>query len=79
MSKQWLKLGGLYLNTSKDGRKYFAGYLGNCKICIFKNEDKQGEKDYDYNMMLTERPPKKSDNGSGEQAPARQQEEEVPF
>jgi len=76
MAKNWVKLGGLYLNTSKDGKKkYMVGYLGSAKLFVFKNEEKKEEKDYDYHIMLTDREPKKQDNstagnGQAEEGPA---------
>ena len=75
----WLKLGGLYLRTSKEGKKYMAGYLGNVKLCIFKNDNKQEEKDFDYHIMLTERPPRKDGNGTQYSNKAPQAENPAPL
>jgi len=61
---QWIKAAGMWLNTTKDGKKYMVGYMGGLKICLFKNEKKENDKDFDYHLMVTERPAKK-DNGAG--------------
>ena len=48
-----INLGGLWLNESKSGTKYFSGYLGDAKILIFKNNHKdEGSKQPDYRMYL---------------------------
>lgn len=50
-------LGGLWLNTSKDGKiTYLSGKLGFAKLLIFRNTEKKNEKGPDYSMYLVESP-----------------------
>lgn len=78
---EMFKLCGLWKNMSKDGKQYLAGYLGGAKMMIFQNNQKEGEKDYDYHVFLTEAPKKKKP-GESPSAPAtttQQTESETPF
>ena len=50
-----VKLGGLWLNTSPKGEKFFSGNFGNARIVIFKNGFKtEGSKDPDYYLYIDE-------------------------
>ncbi len=79
---EWIKLCGLWKNTTKEGKPYLAGYIGGAKMMIFQNSQKEGEKDFDYHVFLAEAPKKKK---PGESPPAsapaqvQQTENEVPF
>lgn len=53
MADKMIYLSGLWLNESKEGKKFMAGYLGSGgRILIFKNDKKTKESDPDYHMML---------------------------
>lgn len=50
-----IKATGLWLNTDKEGNKYFSGSLGNARVVIFKNNFKEeGSNEPDYNMYFAE-------------------------
>jgi uncharacterized protein (DUF736 family) len=74
------KIGGLWLNTSQKGVKYFAGSIKvggvDQKIIIFKNTQKQeGEKYPDYNIYEQEPKQGKKEQPKQESPPV----DEVPF
>ena len=50
-----IKLGGLWENESKDGKKYFSGSLGGAKILIFPNKFKEQDNQPDYQMYVAEK------------------------
>lgn len=56
-----IPLGGLWLNTSRDGKtKFMSGNVNSrVKVLIFKNKNKKTDKHPDYNMFLApiEKPP----------------------
>ena len=54
-----LKLTGLWKNTSKDGKPFLSGTLGGVKVLVFPNEFKKGEKDPDFNLILSPKEDKK--------------------
>ena len=68
-----IPLGGLWLNTSKDGKKkYMSGNLtSRVKILIFKNTKKMTDKHPDYNMFLApiQKPPEERQPNADAQAP----------
>ena len=50
-----IQLCGLWLNTSKEGKSYFSGNIGNARIVIFKNTFKEeGSKEPDYKLYIDE-------------------------
>ena len=51
-----VRLAGLWRNVSKSGEEYFTGKLGNLKIIIFANKQKQSDRAPDYNMYIEEVP-----------------------
>ncbi|GEM_PF-2367057 len=73
---QWIKAAGMWLNTSNDGKKYMVGYMGGLKVCLFKNEKKENDKDFDYHLMFCERPAKKTEATS---TPTEHRDEDAPF
>lgn len=46
-------IGGLWLQESKNGIKYFSGKINNQKILIFKNKNKKSDNHPDY-LIYTE-------------------------
>ena len=68
-----LNLTGLWVNESKDGKRYMAGNLGGVRILVFKNQHKRKDNDPDYTLCLAERE-RKNDN-----APADEKDSDVPF
>jgi hypothetical protein len=53
--KGLINLCGLWLQTSRAGRKYFAGRLGvGGKLMIFRNAKKKEAKDPDYYAVIGE-------------------------
>lgn len=68
-----VKLTGLWLNKKQDGTPYFAGYLGDAKVLIFKNTNKgNNEKAPDYEMFLAAKERKPAEGGSQPQSQPRQ-------
>jgi uncharacterized protein (DUF736 family) len=53
-----LKIGSLWIKTSKDGKRYMSGILedmhGKMNIVVFSNTDKKSDKAPDYSIMLSE-------------------------
>lgn len=51
---QMISLGGLWLKTAKNGKRFMVGNIGfDGKIFIFKNESKKSENSPDYFIYLT--------------------------
>ena len=46
---------GLWKSTSKDGKQYFSGNIGNAKILIFPNDKRGNEKAPDYQLVIAEK------------------------
>jgi len=74
-----INITGLWINETKDGKKYFSGNLGTVNVLIFKNEKKEaGSKQPDYNMCIAER--KKKDDGKAEEKKSEgPKNDEIPF
>ena len=47
-----IRLGGLWLNTSRGGEKYFSGNLGSGRVLVFRNQHKRTDKDPDYVLYI---------------------------
>lgn len=44
-------IGGLWLKTGRDGKRYFAGEVDGTRVVVFKNDfKKDGEKTPDYRV-----------------------------
>ena len=54
-----VEIGGLWLNESKGGEKYFSGSLGSARLIIFKNKFKEADNQPDYRLYVA---PRKKDN-----------------
>jgi hypothetical protein len=54
MDNNLIRIGGLWINESKDNTKYISGSWGpTLKVLIFKNKNKRPDsKDPDYTMFL---------------------------
>ena len=51
-----IELTGLWLNETKEGKKYFKGSLGGATVLVFKNEHKEpGSNQPDYKLCLAEK------------------------
>lgn len=63
-------LSGLWLETSKNGEKYFTGSMGqNGKLLIFKNSKREeSSKQPDYNLYLVPKPPKQDGEAKADDA-----------
>ena len=70
-----IKLGGLWINETKDGEKYFNGKLSpTTKVMIFKNKYKDTENHPDYIMYLAANK-KPEDQNTDEPEPSEPSEE----
>ena len=49
-----IRLTGLWMNESRDGKKYMSGTMGGAKLLIFKNERKEQDKHPDYYAFIGE-------------------------
>ena len=68
-----IELSGLWLNDSKEGKKYFSGSLGRARLLVFKNDFKKDEREPDY-LLYLDKPVKK------ESAPEKQDSDmDIPF
>ena len=57
-------LAGLYENTSKNGNRYFSGYMGKARIVMFEARDaKDGEPG--WTLFVQERPEKPKEGRQG--------------
>lgn len=57
-----VKLGGLWKNTSKNGKTYLSGTLGyDSNLQVWPNKKREGKDDPDYNVYITQRKFKKTD------------------
>jgi len=73
-----INLCGLWKNTTKDGREYFSGNLGDAKVLIFTNDKKGNDKAPDFRMCLAEKT--KKDGGAKPQATDNTfSDESIPF
>ena len=66
---------GLWKNTSKDGKEYFSGNIGNAKILIFPNDKRGNEKAPDYQLVIAE----KSKNTPNNSKQTDQTKDDLPF
>lgn len=67
-------IGGLWLNESKAGEKYFSGSFGiGARILIFKNKNKESDNHPDYNMYIV---PNEKREETNQDIP---DEDDVPF
>jgi uncharacterized protein (DUF736 family) len=57
-------VGALWKNTSKDGKVYFSGVIGDTKIVVFENSYKEKESQPDYKIYKS-----KPKNESSEDIP----------
>ncbi|HYF55621.1 MAG TPA: hypothetical protein VEA41_15320 [Salinarimonas sp.] len=60
-----VRLGGLWSNTSKAGKKYLSGKLGGLKFIAFEVAVKKSEKSPDYELYLVEEDKKPEGMQSG--------------
>lgn len=61
-----IQLTGLWMNESKDGKKFMGGNLGGARFLVFKNEKKRNDKDPDYYLCVAENKKREDrDSGSG--------------
>ncbi|MCU0912987.1 MAG: hypothetical protein MUC88_00315 [Planctomycetes bacterium] len=50
-----LRVMGLWLNETKDGKKYMAGNIGRLRVEVWKNDRPgEGENPPDYHVTITE-------------------------
>jgi len=79
MPDEMIKITGLWENETKDGKKYYSGYMGEAKILVFENGFKTEDKHPAFNLYVAKKPKKdESDNGSSEQEPQVQSDELAP-
>jgi len=69
-----VRIGGLWLNQTKDGRSYMAGNFGQGRILVYKNDYKRGENDPDYVMYIAAR-----QQQSEPEAEETDEPEQIPF
>jgi len=69
-----VRIGGLWLNTTRDGKTYMAGNLGQARLLVYKNDYKRGENDPDYVMYIAAR-----QQQSEPEAEATDEQEQIPF
>lgn len=50
-----VEISGLWLNTTKEGHKYFKGYMGQAEIVILKNKYKEEDKHPDYILYVAKK------------------------
>lgn len=79
----YIKLTGLYRNTTKDGKPMLTGYLGKARIYILPNTQKgeDASKPHDYFIFIADAPPKNNSwsraSHASTQTPAENSEEEA--
>jgi hypothetical protein len=50
-----IRVMGLWENTDKRGNKYLSGSIGGVRVMIFANTFKQGEREPDYRLFISQR------------------------
>lgn len=54
-----VKLTALWVNETRQGKKYMSGYLGDSRVLMFKNEHKTEDKHPDYVLYVAPKDAKK--------------------
>ena len=67
---EMIPITGLWLNESKNGEKYFSGYMGSAKVLIFKNKFKERENQPDYVLYVTANPKQQDDQDKQDTTPS---------
>lgn len=65
MEQGKIKLGGLWENKTKDGKVYYSGNLGSCKILIFENGYREAENHPTHIMYIAPNEKKEGDFKKG--------------
>jgi len=79
-----LRVMGLWENTDKRGNKYLSGNIGNMRVMIFTNSFKQGEREPDYILYVSQRSQEERTGGQAtpqfeNDQPRTQPEDDIPF
>jgi hypothetical protein len=78
-----LRVMGLWENTDKRGNKYLSGNIGSLRVMIFSNSFKQGEREPDYILYVSQRSQDERSGGQTPQfeneQPRTQPEDDIPF
>jgi len=59
-----IKLTSLWKGTTKDGKTYFKGYLGDSQLMIFENGYKTEDKHPDYIVYVDEKKKKETESAN---------------
>lgn len=54
MENKIIEISGLWVQQTKDGRKYMSGSMGKTRILVFKNDKKGNENAPDYRLCIAE-------------------------
>jgi uncharacterized protein (DUF736 family) len=74
-----INLCGLWKNTTKDGREYFSGNLGDAKVLIFTNDKKGNDKAPDFRLCLAEKTKKSTTENTSNTTENNFTDESIPF
>lgn len=78
-----VKITGLWLNRTKDGKEYLSGNFGSARVLIFENRDRVSDKIPTHTLFITSSDPKPQpqDQGPRQERPANRPpaDEEPPF
>ena len=68
-----LKAAGLWAKTSVKGGQYLTGRLGEVKVLVLENRDRQGDDDPSHHLFFAEAPPRQGaqERGEGPDHPGR--------
>ena len=77
-NKTMVKLTSLWKNTSKNGDKYYSGYLQDSKILIFKNKSEKENSPY-FDVFVCEKQDKKKKEESTDDDDDDDDDDDIPF
>jgi hypothetical protein len=72
-----IKLAAFWKKTSKEGRGYYVGKLGDGKLLLFQNKDKKSENHPDLQLFIVQDTGKKERETRNQAEP--EGEEDIPF
>lgn len=83
MMNDLIKITGLWLNRTKDGRDYFSGRFGDARILIFENRERASDKMPTHTLFIAPSMAKvQQDQGSRQESPTnsyKPSDNDVPF
>lgn len=64
----FIRVMGLWRNTTREGKEMLTGYMGCAKIVILPNREKLDKKDHDFYLFICPAPPRDKKGGEAHEA-----------